>query len=209
MERCKLESIRLKTVDNWNIVETISDKYNGYGYRFYPDKIKGEGFFIAALQKKDGDNFHFPKIKKSNFERLTKSEEAIAKKWIKENGNHSLVKKDDLVYAFPLDLVNDINLLQTSLYVKKAGVRLGKITPYELIPEHELALSNIINPKINSVQITNEQAINYLRKEEIKIDIDLKGWCIVKYENQNLGWIKILQNRINNYYPSEWRILKR
>jgi NOL1/NOP2/sun family putative RNA methylase len=205
----KVEGIRLKAVNNWNIIETISDRYNGYGYRFYPDKIKGEGFFIAALQKKDADNFHFPKIKKSNFEKLTKSEEAVAKKWIKENEKHVLLKKDGFVYAFPLESVNDINFLQSSLYIKKAGVLLGKITPYELIPEHELALSDIINSSISSIGLTKEQAINYLRKEEIKVDTDLKGWCIVKYENQNLGWIKILQNRINNYYPSEWRILKK
>ena len=209
MEGFKVESLRLKLDDNWNIIETISDKYNGYGYRFYPDKIKGEGFFVSVLQKKDGDDFILPKSKKINFEKLTKNEEAIAKKWIKEDSDYALIKKENLIYAFPLDLVNDINFLQSSLYVKKAGVLLGKITPYELIPEHEFALCNIVNPNINSLTLTKEQVINYLRKEEVKVDTDFKGWCIVKYENQNLGWIKILQNRINNYYPSEWRILKR
>ena len=32
------------------IVETISAKHKAPGYRFYPDKIKGEGFFIAAFK---------------------------------------------------------------------------------------------------------------------------------------------------------------
>jgi NOL1/NOP2/fmu family ribosome biogenesis protein len=31
----------------------------------------------------------------------------------------------------------------------------------------------------------------------------------VQYENRNLGWIKVLPQRSNNYYPKEWRILKR
>ncbi|HEY4875065.1 MAG TPA: RNA methyltransferase, partial [Puia sp.] len=112
-------------------------------------------------------------------------------------------------YAFPSNLMDDFIFLQSSLYIKKAGVLLGKIAHDELIPEHELALSNIINDGIQSINLSKEQALSYLRREEIKIETNLKGWCIVKYENQNLGWVKILQNRINNYYPSEWRILKR
>jgi len=204
-----LTSIQLQLDDNWNIIETISEKLNGYGYRFYPDKVKGEGFFIAALKKKDGEEFSFPKIKKPNFEKLTKNEEAIAREWIRDDANIISIKKENLVYALPANSLNDFNFLQSSLYIKKAGILLGQITSHELIPEHEFALSNMINPKINSVELSKEQAINYLRKEEVKIDTNLKGWAIAKYENQNLGWMKILQNRINNYYPSSWRILKR
>jgi NOL1/NOP2/fmu family ribosome biogenesis protein len=35
-----------------------------------------------------------------------------------------------------------------------------------------------------------------------------KGWVIAHYKGFNLGWIKVLDNRVNNYYPKEWRILK-
>jgi 16S rRNA C967 or C1407 C5-methylase (RsmB/RsmF family)/NOL1/NOP2/fmu family ribosome biogenesis protein len=209
MAEFALNSIRLKRDENWNIVETISEKTNGYGYRFYPDKLKGEGFFIAAVQKKDGSNFYFPKTKKNNAEKLTKNEEAVVRKWISNNADVVFFKKNELVYAFPSNLMDDFIFLQSSLYIKKAGVLLGKIAHDELIPEHELALSNIINDGIQSINLSKEQALSYLRREEIKIETNLKGWCIVKYENQNLGWVKILQNRINNYYPSEWRILKR
>jgi len=31
----------------------------------------------------------------------------------------------------------------------------------------------------------------------------------VQYGGLNLGWIKVLPGRINNYYPKEWRILRR
>src|ERR1700722_18668753 len=209
MAEFALNSIRLKRDENWNIVETISEKTNGYGYRFYPDKLKGEGFFIAAVQKKDGSNFYFPNTKKNNAEKLTKNEEAVVRKWISNNADVVFFKKNELVYAFPSNLMDDFIFLQSSLYIKKAGVLLGKIAHDELIPEHELALSNIINDGIQSINLSKEQALSYLRREEIKIETNLKGWCIVKYENQNLGWVKILQNRINNYYPSEWRILKR
>src|SRR6185312_8799020 len=48
------ESLRLPLDASWNIIETRSEKANGYGYRFYPDRINGEGFFLAVVQKKSG-----------------------------------------------------------------------------------------------------------------------------------------------------------
>jgi 16S rRNA C967 or C1407 C5-methylase (RsmB/RsmF family)/NOL1/NOP2/fmu family ribosome biogenesis protein len=209
MEHLDLTSIRLQVDADWNIVETVSPKNNGYGYRFYPDKIKGEGLFIAVMKKKEQKEFLLPKTKKSLFENPAKSELAIARQWLKSESDLAIIKKENLVYALAEKSVNDINLLHASLYIKKAGVRLGRITSHELIPDHELALSNIINPQINAVALTKEQAIQYLRKQDLVVETNLKGWAVVKYKYQNLGWIKILQNRVNNYYPSPWRILKR
>ena len=54
-EKFKVESLRLTIKKEWNIVETQSMHHNLFGYRFYPDKLKGEGFFIACLQKKEGE----------------------------------------------------------------------------------------------------------------------------------------------------------
>ena len=42
MKEFTVDSLRLPVEENWNIVETVSAK-KAYGYRFYPDKIKGEG----------------------------------------------------------------------------------------------------------------------------------------------------------------------
>jgi 16S rRNA C967 or C1407 C5-methylase (RsmB/RsmF family)/NOL1/NOP2/fmu family ribosome biogenesis protein len=205
-EKFVLTSVQLQLDEQWDIIETISEKSNRYGYRFYPDKLKGEGFFIAAFQKNDGSDFFFPKSKKTNFEKLTKNEEAIAGKWIMDNEKVKLIKIENSVYAIPENLLSDFNFLKSSLYIKKAGILLGKMTPHELIPEHELALSTLINVDVNCIELTKKQALSYLRKEEIKIETEDKGWCIVTYQNQSLGWIKVLQNRINNYYPSEWRV---
>jgi NOL1/NOP2/fmu family ribosome biogenesis protein len=50
--------------------------------------------------------------------------------------------------------------------------------------------------------------LQYLRRQEVKIDTQHRGWLLVKYQGVNLGWVKALGSRINNYYPKEWRILK-
>jgi NOL1/NOP2/fmu family ribosome biogenesis protein len=197
-------------IDNsWNIVETKSVRKNLFGYRFYPDKLKGEGFFITALQKKGGSSFSYPKIKKQTTEKLNNKELELIKPWINNLEELYFFKHNDAVHVLPKKITDDLPILQSNLYFKKAGTIIGKLTPKELIPDHELALSTIINNEINAVQLSKEDAIQYLRKEEIKIDTTLKGWALARYRHQNLGWIKCLQNRINNYYPKEWRILKR
>ncbi len=54
---CDMESVKVEVPAEWGIVETVSDAHNGYGYRFYPDKVKGEGFFMACLRK-ENRRFH-------------------------------------------------------------------------------------------------------------------------------------------------------
>ena len=44
--------IPLDPEPDWGIVETKSAQAGAYGYRFYPDKLSGEGFYISVLQKK-------------------------------------------------------------------------------------------------------------------------------------------------------------
>ncbi|WP_225979924.1 RsmB/NOP family class I SAM-dependent RNA methyltransferase [Pseudobacter ginsenosidimutans] len=52
----ELESLPLQLQADWNIVEVQSPERKGSGYRFFPDQVKGEGFFLAAFRKKDGGN---------------------------------------------------------------------------------------------------------------------------------------------------------
>ena len=55
--RNEAESVRLDLKTFPGIMEI---DYQGiYGYGFYPDKVRGEGFFISAIRKKDGQGNTF------------------------------------------------------------------------------------------------------------------------------------------------------
>jgi NOL1/NOP2/fmu family ribosome biogenesis protein len=58
------------------------------------------------------------------------------------------------------------------------------------------------------VDVPYEEAIRYLQRAEMQIETKDKGWQLISYKGHSLGWINALQNRINNYYPKELRILK-
>lgn len=203
-----LTSLRISVDPEWNIVETESDVKSAYGYRFFPGKLKGEGFFIACFRKNDGDSHANIKPKKQKPAKVTSAEKIIIQPWINQNAEVSFYRNADEVYAFPDSLEDDLLTVQSNLYIRKAGVPVGKIVRDELLPAHELSLSSLLSDKLLTISLKKEDALQYLRKEEVTINVDGRGWALVQYEHLHLGWIKMLGNRINNYYPKEWRILK-
>ncbi len=208
MEQFAVGSLQLAIEERWGIIETQSEKNNAYGYRFYPDKVKGEGFFIAAFINRQQPTANSQNEKRKN-EKLSLKEIAVLQPWLKNAADFFFIKQNEEVIAMPIHLQHDLAVLQSSLYIKKAGVKMGAIIRDELIPHHELAVSTISNPAITSVEIDLETALQYLRKQEIKINTIQKGWVLIKYQQLPLGWVKILSNRVNNYYPKEWRILNK
>ncbi len=86
---------------------------------------------------------------------------------------------------------------------------MGTLIRGELIPGHELAVSNIINESIPRLDVEKETALQYLRREAIETVPGKKGWILLTHMQLPVGWIKVIANRINNYYPASWRILNK
>ncbi|MET0242149.1 MAG: RNA methyltransferase [Flavitalea sp.] len=208
IDEFEMTNIPLLVDIDWGIVQTSSLKHNAQGYRFYPDKVRGEGFFISCFRKKEGNTLKFRQPKKTLLQRLSKDETAIVLPWLKDGAEISLWKHSDLIIAFPATLGDVLISLADKLYIRKAGIAVGKIAGKELIPEHSLAVSEILNEKTVGISLNLQDALQYLRKEEVKVDGSHRGWVLVLYDGIKLGWIKVLSNRTNNYYPKEWRILK-
>lgn len=202
-----MTGIPLKTDPSWNIVESFSPKHGLPAYRFYPDKVKGEGFFLACLQKKTGGSQpHYSSRQKTG--KLTKNETQLIKEWIDPGAPLHLFSHKEDVIAVPAGFENIIPALQERLYIRQSGITIGKIAHTELVPAHSLALSAIYSQEIPTITLNHDQALQYLRKKEVTLETTQKGWALVQYERHNLGWVKVLSSRLNNYYPKEWRILK-
>ena len=184
----------------WNITNTDG------GFRFWPDKIKGEGFFIACFRKNgdDDNDIYLPKTKSQKF---SNQELDVLNNSIGDSEIH-FIRSERSIHAIPAKLNTDIEFLSSKLRIVNYGTRMGEIIKDKLVPDHALAMSNIISDKIERVEVNYEQAIQYLKKKELSIGTDKKGWALVTYQQHPLGWVNILPNRINNYYPKELRILK-
>jgi NOL1/NOP2/sun family putative RNA methylase len=202
-----LETVRIPIYKEWGIVETESPLKKAWGYRFYPGKVKGEGLFAACLRKKVSSG-GLSNYKNNGQQKLPAKEMDLVKAYINKPDDFYFFKVNDDWLAINREHKESLNILHRHLYIKKSGVRIGKLAGNDLIPDHELALSLAINKDaVLSTGLTKEQAIQYLRRDNIAITVTGKGWSLMTYEGLALGWAKLLPNRINNYYPKEIRIM--
>jgi len=203
-----LESISLPIEASWGIVETTSPHKHAVGYRFYPDKTLSEGFFCSVF-KKPGieDSFHsVRKSKHETFSALKPKEKEVFNHFINDLQQHSILKfKDDylLTNSMALDFINK----HTHLYLKKVGTNIGSLIKQDVLPHQDLAWSIHRSDSVQHIDCTEDQALHFLKKELQQIEGE-KGWNLMSYQGYGLGWIKHLGNRINNYLPNEFRILK-
>ncbi len=211
-DTCNFETQRINLKPEWNITETeiFSKNKKFSGYRFYPHKTKGEGFFVSCLKKINSvpNTTENRNLKTEIRNKLSKKEIEIISPWLKKTDDFIFFHWKNEVYAILKSCYSDFLFLSEKLNLKSAGICIGKILNNELIPSHDLAMSTIISEKIQSVELNYETAIVFLKKQEMRINTDLKGWTLVKFQNNNLGWVKILDRRINNYFPKNSRILK-
>lgn len=197
----KSASQSLLTFDpSWGMIES------GGGYRFWPDKVKGEGFFLACFKKTDGEETAAMKTK-SKAEAATKKDIEMLARWMRTDGIQ-FVKHLSTVYAWPQHLAADISLLLEKLRVIYSGVLAGELMRDKLVPDHALAMSLLVREELPRAALNYEEAIQYLQRKDIQLQGAAKGWQLMTYNGLPLGWANVLPNRVNNYYPKELRILK-
>ncbi|HEY0058218.1 MAG TPA: RNA methyltransferase, partial [Flavisolibacter sp.] len=202
-----MECIELKTEKEWGIVTATGAANDVAGYRFYPDKVKGEGFFLSCFRKLSAEGAKDFKGGKPAV--LSRVEREGVLPWIAPNSNLEFLKHEQYVFALPANGVTPFLQVQAALYIQYAGTACGMLIRGKLVPDHALALSPILRSDLPSLDLNYEDSIRYLQRNDLHLAPHLKGWQTARYKGKGLGWVNVLANRINNYYPKELRILKR
>jgi len=186
--------------------EPIQFNFNGQmaaQHQCYPHQIKGEGFFIALLQKTGA----------------AKTEEATKKtlplKRMKDTGTYqSFIKTEHNFIMFRDHIValNDavfelMEQIQNHLNIYSVGTRVCEKNEKLVLPSDHLPFSWLCNAdafEIKSLEM--QEAISYLGKNAIPHQSKNKGYVCLQFEGVNLGLGKLAGNRINNLFPNEWRL---
>ena len=203
IEKQNAESLRLDLTGFDGITEI---DFNGiYGYGFHPGKIKGEGFFLSVIRKKE-ETFEKPfKERLNSGLKPTNRDIQAAKEWSGFSSLRLLRPGDDL-FALPCDQDVFLNLYN-NLKVVKPGTRLFSVKKTDYLPSHELALSAMVNKDaFPRSEIGINDALLYLQRNNFPFKSESKGWNILTYKGINLGFVNNIGSRFNNYFPVEWRI---
>lgn len=193
-----MRRVKIDVKSEWNITE------NNCGYHFFPHKTKGEGFFLSAFVK-EVDEYEMdirPKKQKKGNKPEVKTPDEI-KAWL-NSSDYDFIG----TCAVPAEEKNFVQLLIDNLRVMQYGVNVYESKGKDYIPQHNLAISTIIErDSFLTEDVDLETAIQFLKKENIAVNVNEKGWVLITYRGVPLGFVKQVGGRTNNAYPQNWRIL--
>jgi NOL1/NOP2/sun family putative RNA methylase len=206
VETFQLEPLKIGVDPSWGIVETESKKHRAQGYRFYPDKVQGEGFFVACFRQVHVvDELYWQAGK---VQLASKQIQSIVEPFLTAPADYLLSDYKEIVIASLKKWADETGIVSKYLQVRKSGVGVGTIKGKDLVPHHELVLSNLLTPDMPVINVQKDDALKYLRRQDFAVEAGRTGWTVIRYGDISLGWVKVLPNRVNNYYPTNWRILK-
>lgn len=207
-----MEPVTLDIDPSWGLA--ISDE-GPPAYRFFPHRLKGEGFFLACFRnfrQWDPDPQLRPARRRDGGLHGASAREALPwRRFLREDAGLRILKnafRRESFFAFPSESLGVLELIHGELYPKYAGVELGRLAGSEAVPAHALALLHTGVQGV-SVSLKMKQALSFLRCADTGLS-DLpgpsEGWTRAEFGGLGLGWMKRLGRRTNNYYPRAWRI---
>ncbi|MFN8346253.1 MAG: methyltransferase domain-containing protein [Spirosomataceae bacterium] len=208
-ESGQFTEIKIVIPESWGVVA------KPIGYQCYPHRLKGEGFFFAVFQKQASFETAKPydslprKGKEEGFrscKRLHPKQTPEVSRWLENPENfHFFVKPNGEVLALLDSQLNDVRILDNTLFAKGLGLEMGEFKGNDFIPSHALALSTVLSPEVLRLELSANEALLFLKKENLMLEAP-RGWVLITHQGLGLGWVKGLGNRVNNYLPKDWRI---
>ncbi len=201
-ENTGAESLTADIPDGSGITAISHEGITGYG--FHPGKVKGEGFFIAALRKPAGAG---RAIRDGRRGTLKASASAFEKaESLASFDRERLVMADNRIIALAAD-PHIFNYITERVTVIKSGTMIGEMKNNDLVPAHDLAMSvrqkRVAWPEY---ELTRDEAVAFLRLEQLPAANMPAGRVLVCHRGVPLGFVKNLGSRVNNGYPQSWRI---
>ena len=170
--------------------------------RLFPHKIKGEGHFVALLQKEGNASKKVVKKENSSLPEAFKEFLKICS-FDFSKGCFS-VKNDKIIWS-PQQLPE-----QRRWRLLRSGLICGEIKKNHFEPSQAFALALKKSQFKNTVDLSvdDPRVIKYLKGETIDIkdrDTTSKGWILVCVDGFPLGFGKIDKGIIKNKYAKGWR----
>jgi 16S rRNA C967 or C1407 C5-methylase (RsmB/RsmF family)/NOL1/NOP2/fmu family ribosome biogenesis protein len=206
-EQYDAESVEIIIKPEWNLKKVNFG--NITGIQTMPHLTKAEGYFTGIIRKKESHSSGFKIRKQERNDWVTMSPAAASgfRDMVSGADKEDFLLKDNTVYYLKNQWHPLIRNLNKPLYLFQAGIPVAQMKGHESIPHHALALSSLVNPGyFREEALSLNEAILFLRKENLTRPLEGKGWIMPSYRGFPLGWLKNLGTRSNNYYPKEWRI---
>lgn len=173
--------------------------------RLWPHKLKGEGHFLAVLQK-DGIMTAEERTGKFGFQTGISEKECreyteFKREYLKKEMQGILIRFGEQLYLLP-EGAPSLNKLK----VLRPGLHLGTLKKNRFEPAHALALS--LKPEEVRQQVnltgTGGMAEKYLSGQTFETEAE-NGWNLITVDGYSIGWGKAANGIMKNHYPKGLR----
>lgn len=177
------------------------------GHRCYPHRVRGEGFFLALLQKPGSA----PERTMS-----TSGGEPIPEiaAWMAAPEALELSASAEMIHAAPARWSGELERLRAILKFNTPGIPVAERKGDRWRPHPALALNSLLRAdSFPAIDLDRHQALAFLRGETQgpypSNAAASSGVLLVRYAGCPLGWMHAAGDRWNNGWPKPWRIRMR
>ncbi|ABX43152.1 Fmu (Sun) domain protein [Lachnoclostridium phytofermentans ISDg] len=174
--------------------------------RLWPQRIEGEGHYVALLRKKETapSSIHEPyQIPAKETKQISEEAKEFFQKINFPIDINRITVREDRLYLLPEDLVD-----LKGLRILRSGLLLGEMKKNRFEPSQALAsaLKASEYDNIYNLSSKDEDVIRYLKCESIEIKKECKdGWLLVCVDGYPLGFGKYSKGNFKNKYLPGWR----
>lgn len=193
----------------WGIVEGEVGPFRTF--RFFPHRTVGEGFFAAVARKAPDapGRQRLPKGRRSMVAPADRASAGELRRWVREPDRMAFGTVAGTGYAWYGEQAEAVKTLSEALPVICSGVALGQLFKGRLKPDPALAFfDGLERGAVPVAGLDDEQALRYLRRQEVAAGALAEGVNLVTARGRALGFAKRIGARVNNMYPNSLRILR-
>ena len=193
----------------WGIVEGEVGPFRTF--RFFPHRTVGEGFFAAVARKAPDapGRQRLPKGRRSMAAPADRASAGELRRWVREPDRMVFGTVAGTGYAWYGEQAEAVKTLSEALPVICSGVALGQLFKGRLKPDPALAFfDGLERGAVPVAGLDDEQALRYLRRQEVAAGALAEGVNLVTARGRALGFAKRIGARVNNMYPNSLRILR-
>lgn len=178
---------------------------NLFVYRFFPHKVSSEGLTVSVIQKQQvqiaSTNLKL-KPPAYNF-----NKEFNLVEWINNSTDYQILRIRETYYAVHYNQLEQFSYLSSFIRFAGGAIPICQMKGNVCYPNHGLALSIHLHSHIHKRELDLKEALNFLRASFAPPHEGIESkWILAIYKSAHLGWFKVNQNGLKNYFPINQRI---
>lgn len=169
--------------------------------RLYPHKIRGEGHFLALLEKTGTQASRELQQEQGGWEKEMEPFADFAAEILREKPAGKYKRYGDGLYLLPEEMPET-----GGLRVLRSGWFLGTLKKGRFEPSQAFAMG-LKKEEVRQIvdfPLEDGRVLRYLKGETVESDTP-DGWTLVCVDGFPLGWAKAQKGRLKNKYPVSWK----